>query len=77
MNRRDLILIAATRAQLADGSAKRSRLAAGIRTGEMAGVLGVTSQAVSQWESNRRTPDAAHALAYARVLAAVTASGAA
>jgi DNA-binding transcriptional regulator YdaS (Cro superfamily) len=70
MTRADLVLIATTRAHLADGSARRQRLAAGIRTGEMAEHLGVTPQAVSQWESGRRTPAAVHAIAYAKATAA-------
>jgi DNA-binding transcriptional regulator YiaG len=71
MTRRDLVLIAEIRAHLADGSARGQREASGIRVGEMAAVLGVTSQAVSMWESGRRVPDSVHALAYARALAAV------
>ncbi len=71
MTRRELALIAQTRAALADGSARRSRAAAAIRVAEIAAAIDVTPQAVSQWESGRRTPDAAHALAYARALAAV------
>jgi transcriptional regulator with XRE-family HTH domain len=72
VNRRDLALIAQTRASFADGSARRTRLAGGIRVTEIAAALGVTPQAVSQWEAGRRIPDAPRALAYARALAAVT-----
>jgi transcriptional regulator with XRE-family HTH domain len=72
MTRRDLILIAATRAQLADGTtARQRRLAAGVKVMEVAAVLGVSPQAVSMWESGRRVPGTVHALAYARALAAV------
>ena len=71
MTRRDLALIAQTRAQLADGSARLRREAAGIRVGEMAAALDVSPQAVSMWESARRVPTAANALAYARAMAAV------
>lgn len=71
LSRRDLAVVLDTRKHLADGSARLARTAAGIRVGEMASVLGVTPQAVSQWEHGHRTPDAAHALAYARALAAV------
>lgn len=72
VTRRELALIADTRAALAGGSARQARIAAAVRVGEIAAVLGVTPQAVSQWESGRRTPGALHALAYARALAAVS-----
>lgn len=73
MTRRELALIAETRAALASGSARQARLAAGVRVREMAAVLGVTPQAVSQWETGHRVPDAAHALAYGKAAAAVAA----
>lgn len=73
MTRRDLTLIAQTRAQLADGSARLRRERAGIRVGEMAAVLEVSPQAVSQWESARRVPDSVHALGYGRALASAEA----
>jgi DNA-binding transcriptional regulator YiaG len=66
---RDLETITAVRAGLADGSARRARMDARLRIGEVAAVLRVTSAAVSQWEAGARTPTARHALAYARLLA--------
>ncbi len=74
MTRRDLALIAETRAALADGSARLARIASGVQVREMAVLLEVTPQAVSQWESGRRTPGTAHALAYGKALAAVGAA---
>lgn len=71
MNRRELAIIAETRAALADGTARARREAAGIRQAEFAKVLGVAPSAVSQWESGKRTPGTAHALAYGKALAAV------
>jgi len=67
---RDLALITETRRALADGSAKRRRIASGIRQVEMAAVLGVAQSTVSQYEAGRRVPDAVRALAYVRALAA-------
>jgi transcriptional regulator with XRE-family HTH domain len=71
MRAADLNRIAAIRADLSSGAARRSRLSAGIRVTEVAAVVGVTPQAVSQWESGRRIPDAARCLAYGRALAAL------
>jgi transcriptional regulator with XRE-family HTH domain len=71
MSRRDLARIAQVRADLAAGRAREARIAAGIKVGEVARELGVTPQAVSQWEFGRRVPGAAHALAYGRLLDAV------
>ena len=72
LSRRDLSLIASTRARLADGSARRARIASGVKVTEVASALDVTPQAVSQWESGRRTPNAANALGYAKALAAAS-----
>jgi hypothetical protein len=77
VTRRELALIAETRAALADGSARRRREAAGVRLVEMAAVCGVASSTVSQWErlgrdgKPLRVPDARRALAYGRELAAL------
>jgi DNA-binding transcriptional regulator YiaG len=70
LSRRDLTVIMEARASLADGTARLARLAAGVKVTEIASVLDVTSQAVSNWESGRRVPDASHALAYVRAMAA-------
>jgi DNA-binding XRE family transcriptional regulator len=71
VTRRDLALIAETRAALSGGSARLARLAASIRVTEIAAAIGVTPQAVSQWESGRRMPGAVHALSYGKALAAL------
>lgn len=76
LTQRDLKLIADTRAALADGSARRQREAAGIRPGELAAVIGVTRQAVAQWESGKRVPGAENVLAYGRALRALAAKAA-
>jgi DNA-binding transcriptional regulator YiaG len=68
----DLAAIARIRAALADGSARRTREASGISAAEFAAALGVARQSVSAWESGRSVPAAAHALAYAKALTAVT-----
>lgn len=60
-----------TRAALADGSARTRRQAARVRQVELAGLLGVAQSTLSQWETGRRVPDAARALAYGRALAAL------
>lgn len=64
----DLTLIAQTRADLRSGRARDARTAAAVRQSEVAEALGVTRTAVSHWEAGRSTPDAAHALAYGRLL---------
>ena len=77
MTRQEAALIAATRAALADlgddqvSAARRRREATGIRLGEFAALLGVSTAAVSQWERGVRVPGAKHALAYGRELAAL------
>ena len=70
MTSRDLALIAETLAALADGSAKRRRIASGVRQVEMAAALHVVQSTVSQWETGKRVPDATCALAYGKALAA-------
>ena len=70
MDCRDLALITEMRRALADGTAKRRRIASGIRQVEMAAVLHVVQSTVSQWETGKRTPDTTCALAYGRALAA-------
>lgn len=70
MTKRDLALIAETRAALADGSARARREAARIRLVEMAAACDVSPAAVSMWERALREPGAEGALAYGRALAA-------
>ncbi|MGH8921885.1 MAG: hypothetical protein ACRD0H_26680 [Actinomycetes bacterium] len=76
MNRRDLALIAETRAALADGSARERRVLARISVSEMAAACGASSAAVSMWERRDadgkplRRPGTAGALAYGRALQA-------
>lgn len=72
VTRRELDLIAETRAALADGSARRRRQAARVRQTEVAAALGVAQSSVSQWESGARAPDTVHALAYGRILRRIT-----
>jgi transcriptional regulator with XRE-family HTH domain len=71
MSRQSLARVARLRADLASGRAREQRRAAAIRVHEVAAELGVTPQAVSQWENGRRVPGAVHALAYARLMDAV------
>lgn len=68
MRKADLALIAEIRRQLADGSAKRARIAAKIRQCEIAKAIGVSASTVSQWEAGLRVPSAEHALEYGRLL---------
>lgn len=71
MTRRDLALIADTRAALADGSARARREAARVRLTEFAAALGRSPAALSMWERGLRVPAAADALAYGKLLAAL------
>ena len=68
----DLAAAARTRAELKSGAARRRREAAGVSMAEVARVIGVSGQAVHYWETNRSIPKAANALAYGRVLAALS-----
>ncbi len=47
---------------------KALRKAAGVSLSEVAGIVGVTRQAVSLWEAGERTPRGANAAAYLEVL---------
>jgi transcriptional regulator with XRE-family HTH domain len=77
VNRRELALIAETRAALADGTARYRRVAARITVSEIAAACGASRAAVSMWERQDpetgkpvRVPGTVHALAYGRALAA-------
>jgi DNA-binding XRE family transcriptional regulator len=70
VTRAELELIAATRAGLADGSAKERRKRARITQTEMAARCGVGQSSVSGWESGGKVPRTEHALAYGRTLPA-------
>jgi DNA-binding XRE family transcriptional regulator len=72
----DLARAAATRAALAGGSARLARIATGLTQSDVARSLGVSRQAVGGWESGTDRPTAEHALAYGRLLAAITAGSA-
>ena len=72
----DLAAAARVRDDLRAGRARERRIAAGVSGADMARVLRVTPQAVFWWETGQSTPTAAHALAYGRVLAALTAPAA-
>jgi DNA-binding XRE family transcriptional regulator len=72
----DLAAIARLRASFRTGAARQARIAAGISITEIASAAGVSRQAVGSWEQCRSIPSAEHALAYAKVLAAVTAAAA-
>ena len=50
------------------GEARETRKTLGARQTDIAQVLGVTRQAVSQWEAGVRRPSAEHAAAYGRLL---------
>lgn len=71
MTRRELTLIAETRAALADGSARARREAAMVSLTEFAAALGMSPAMVSLCERNKRTPGTKLALAYGRELAAL------
>lgn len=68
MRAAELELIVTTRADLVSGAARSRREQAGVNQTELARALGVSRQAVSQWESGRKVPSAEHALTYARLL---------
>lgn len=67
----DLAVISRARTDLASGSARTAREASGISAPEFAAALGVSRQAVSSWETGKSVPSAAHALAYAKLLASI------
>ena len=65
----DLALAMRTITTLKTGQARQTRQAIGARQADIAQVLGVTRQAVSQWEAGVRRPSVQHALDYARIMA--------
>jgi DNA-binding XRE family transcriptional regulator len=70
MRNADLAAIARIRADLASGTARAVREAAGVSRAEIAAAAGVTRQAVHAWETHKAVPSARNALAYARALTA-------
>jgi len=67
----DLAMAARVRADLRSGKARRERIASGVSGAEVARAMRVSPQAVFSWETGRKSPTEAHAVAYGRVLAAV------
>ena len=70
----DLAAATRVRADLKSGAARERRIAAGITGADVARAMRpqVTPQAVFYWETGRSVPTVEHALAYGRVLAALT-----
>ena len=64
----DLAFAMRTINALKTGQARHLREATGASQANIAKVLEVTRQAVSQWESGIRQPSAKHAIAYGRLL---------
>lgn len=67
----DLAAAVRIRADLASGTARQAREAAGITAADMARAIGVSRQAVSSWETGAVVPTLEHALAYGKVLTAL------
>ena len=67
----DLAAAARTRVALRSGSARLTRIQAGVSAADIARVVGVSRMAVSDWECGRKVPTVAHALAYGKALAAL------
>ena len=76
MRRSDLAAAARIRRRLRSGDARHARRAAGVTAAEVASVLGVSRQSVSQWETGEAVPSVRHALAYGRVIAELSARAA-
>lgn len=77
----DLAAATRVRADLKSGKARQARIDAGVSGAEVTRELQrrgchVTAQAVFYWEVGENTPTVEHALAYGRVLAALTPRGA-
>jgi DNA-binding XRE family transcriptional regulator len=70
----DLAAAALVRGDLRSGAARGRRIAAGVSGADVARAMRppVSPQAVFSWETGRTRPTAEHALAYGRVLAALT-----
>ena len=69
MNTGQLRQIADVRRKLKSGEARALRLAAGVSLAECAQVANISTTSAWRYENASRTPRAAQALAYARVLA--------
>ena len=72
MRQSELVAAAAIRAELLSGDARRARVASGVSAAEVARIVGVSRATVSDWEAGRKSPTGGHALAYGRLLAALT-----
>jgi transcriptional regulator with XRE-family HTH domain len=68
MTTTELVLLMEARDAARSGRARRLRTATGLSQAEVAAVIGVSSFAVSRWESGDRRPRGAPAIAYARLL---------
>jgi transcriptional regulator with XRE-family HTH domain len=67
----DLILLREVREAARSGRARRVRELSGLSQQEVAAAVGVDAATVSRWESGRRTPRGAAAVAYAKALRAL------
>lgn len=66
----DLAIVARTRTALRSGSARLARIQADVTAAELARAVKVSRTTLGDWEAGRKRPTEAHALAYARALAA-------
>lgn len=69
MNSNEVVELAEVRRLLSSGEARRIRVASGLSLSEVAGVLKVSTGAISRWENAKRRPGGRAALAYGHLLA--------
>jgi DNA-binding transcriptional regulator YiaG len=69
MNSKEAVELTEVRRLLSSGEARRTRTASGLSLSEVAGVVGVSTAAISRWETGDRRPTGRAALAYGRLLA--------
>ena len=68
MNTKQLMQIAAVRRRLKSGEARELRIVAQVSLSEVARAAHISTTSAWRYENGERTPRAAQALAYARVL---------